>query len=143
MSARWEKSIQEWYEKSHTANLEYLDLATTSKVSNNQLAHNLAVTFDRVSLGNRVTIKNLKQLHESVLELGKQIESVESNLKKVQKQLRENKPLTEEAVKRLVKEISQQPKLVEEQALKITQELEAKLERVESILHQLGLVIGQ
>ncbi|ATZ69465.1 ORF1 protein [Cacao swollen shoot Ghana J virus] len=143
MSAKWEKSIQEWYEKSHTANLEYLDLASSSKVSNNQLAHNLAVIFDRVSLGNRVIIKNLKQLHESVLELGRQVEVIESSLKRVNKHLRENKPLTEETVKKLVQEITQQPKIVEEQALKLTQELEAKLAKVEHLLNQLGLVIGQ
>nr|QJC63477.1 hypothetical protein [Cacao swollen shoot virus] len=143
MSARWENSIQEWYEKSHTANLEYLDLASTAKVTNNQLAHNLAVTFDRVSLSSRVFIKNLKQIRESIQSLEKQLESVESSIKRVSKQLRENKPLTEEAVRLLVKEIAQQPKLVEEQALSLTQELEKKLERVEKVLNQLGLVIGQ
>nr|ASG91842.1 ORF1 [Cacao swollen shoot virus] len=143
MSARWENSIQEWYEKSHTANLEYLDLATTSKVTNNQLAHNLSVTFDRISLGNRVFIKNFKQIQESILEVHRKIESVESSVKKIQKQLRENKPLTEGEVRNLVKEIAQQPKIVEEQALRLTQELEAKLDRVEKLLHQLGLAVGQ
>ncbi|ATZ69470.1 ORF1 protein [Cacao swollen shoot Ghana K virus] len=143
MSARWENSIQEWYEKSHTANLEYLDLATSSKVTNNQLAHNLAVTFDRISLGNRVFLKNFKQIQESVLGLERKLEAVEAKLQKVQTQLKNNKPLTEEAVKSLVREIAQQPKLVEEQALRLTQELETKLERIEKLLHQLGLVIGQ
>nr|ASG91838.1 ORF1 [Cacao swollen shoot virus] len=143
MSARWENSIQEWYEKSHTANLEYLDLATTSKVTTNQLAHNLAVTFDRVSLGNRVVLKNLKQIQESLLNLERQVEKVESTLKKTQQRLKDNKPLTEDAVKSLVREIAQQPKLVEEQALRLTQELEVKLEKVEKLLHQLGLTIGQ
>ncbi|ATZ69475.1 ORF1 protein [Cacao swollen shoot Ghana L virus] len=143
MSAKWENSIQEWYEKSHTANLEYLDLATTTKVTNNQLAHNLAVTFDRVSLSSRVFIKNLKQIRESILSLEKQVESVENSLKRVSKQLRENKPLTEDTVRLLVREIAQQPKLVEEQALSLTQELETKLNRVEQLLHQLGLAVGQ
>ncbi|ATZ69457.1 ORF1 protein [Cacao swollen shoot CE virus] len=143
MSARWENSIQEWYEKSHTANLEYLDLATTSKVTNNQLAHNLAVIFDRISLGNRVFLKNLKQIQESVLTLERKIESQSTSLKKIQTQLKENRPLTEDTVKSLVREIAQQPKLVEEQALRLTQELETKLERVEKLLHQLGLAIGQ
>nr|ASG91834.1 ORF1 [Cacao swollen shoot virus] len=143
MSARWENSIQEWYEKSHTANLEYLDLATTSKVTNNQLAHNLAVIFDRLSLSNRVFIKNLKQIQESLLELERRIQSIERSVTKVQKHQKENQPLTETAVRKLVSEIAQQPKIVEEQALRLTQELDLKLERVEKILHQLGLAIGQ
>nr|QIM56924.1 ORF1 protein [Cacao swollen shoot Togo B virus] len=143
MSSRWENSIQEWYEKSHTANLEYLDLASTSKVTNNQLAHNLAVTFDRVNLGSRVFIKNLKQIQESIQELHTRVDTVEVTLRRLTKQFRENKPLSEFEVKRLVEEIAQQPKIVEKQALEISQQLELKLEKVEKLLHNLGLVIGQ
>nr|QJC63564.1 hypothetical protein [Cacao swollen shoot virus] len=143
MSSRWENSIQEWYEKSHTANLEYLDLASTSKVTNNQLAHNLAVTFDRVNLGNRVFIKNLKQIQESILELNTRIDTVEVTLRRLTKQFRENKPLSESEVKRLVEEIAQQPKIVEKQALEISQQLELKLEKVEKLLHKLDQWVGQ
>nr|QJC63486.1 hypothetical protein [Cacao swollen shoot CD virus]QJC63491.1 hypothetical protein [Cacao swollen shoot CD virus] len=143
MSSRWENSIQEWYEKSHTANLEYLDLASVSKVTNNQIAHNLAVTFDRLNLGNRVFIKNLKQIQESLAETNTRIDTLEVGLRRLTKQLKENKPLTEQEVRRLVGEIAQQPKIVEEQALKISQELEQKLAEVEKLLHNLGLVIGQ
>nr|ASG91857.1 ORF1 [Cacao swollen shoot virus]ASG91872.1 ORF1 [Cacao swollen shoot virus]ASG91878.1 ORF1 [Cacao swollen shoot virus]ASG91884.1 ORF1 [Cacao swollen shoot virus]QJC63539.1 hypothetical protein [Cacao swollen shoot virus] len=143
MSSRWENSIQEWYEKSHTANLEYLDLASTSKVTNNQLAHNLAVTFDRVNLGNRVFIKNLKQIQESILELNTRIDTVEVALRRLTKQFRENKPLSESEVKRLVEEIAQQPKIVEKQALEISQQLELKLEKVEKLLHKLDQWVGQ
>nr|QJC63501.1 hypothetical protein [Cacao swollen shoot virus] len=143
MSSRWENSIQEWYEKSHTANLEYLDLASTSKVTNNQLAHNLAVTFDRINLGNRVFIKNLKQIQESILELHTRVDTVEVALRRLTKLFKENKPLSESEVKRLVEEIAQQPKIVEEQALRISQELELKLKEVEKLLHNLGQVIGQ
>nr|QJC63496.1 hypothetical protein [Cacao swollen shoot virus] len=143
MSSRWENSIQEWYEKSHTANLEYLDLASTSKVTNNQLAHNLAVTFDRINLGNRVFIKNLKQIQESILELHTRVDTVEVALRRLTKLFKENKPLSEFEVKRLVEEIAQQPKIVEEQALRISQELELKLKEVEKLLHNLGQVIGQ
>nr|ATZ69452.1 ORF1 protein [Cacao swollen shoot CD virus] len=143
MSSRWENSIQEWYEKSHTANLEYLDLASVSKVTNNQIAHNLAVTFDRINLGNRVFIKNLKQIQESIVEVNTRIDTLEVALRRLTKQLKESKPLTEQEVRQLVGEIAQQPKIVEEQALKISQELELKLEKVEKLLHNLGLVIGQ
>nr|QJC63481.1 hypothetical protein [Cacao swollen shoot CD virus] len=143
MSSRWENSIQEWYEKSHTANLEYLDLASVSKVTNNQIAHNLAVTFDRLNLGNRVFIKNLKQIQESLAEINTRIDILEVGLRRLTKQLKENKPLTEQEVRRLVGKIAQQPKIVEEQALKISQELEQKLAEVEKLLHNLGLVIGQ
>nr|ATZ69447.1 ORF1 protein [Cacao swollen shoot virus] len=143
MSSRWENSIQEWYEKSHTANLEYLDLASTSKVTNNQLAHNLAVTFDRVSIGNRVFIKNLKQIQESILEVNTRIDTVEVALRRLTKQFRENKPLSESEVKRLVEEIAQQPKIVEKQALEISQQLELKLEKIEKLLHKLDQWVGQ
>nr|CAE81283.1 hypothetical protein [Cacao swollen shoot virus] len=143
MSSRWENSIQEWYEKSHTANLEYLDLASTSKVTNNQLAHNLAVTFDRINLGNRVFIKNLKQIQESILELNTRIDTVEVALRRLTKQFRENKPLSESEVKRLVEEIARQPKIVEKQALEISQQLELKLEKVEKLLHKLDQWVGQ
>nr|ASG91867.1 ORF1 [Cacao swollen shoot virus] len=143
MSSRWENSIQEWYEKSHTANLEYLDLASTSKVTNNQLAHNLAVTFDRVNLGSRVFIKNLKQIQESILELNTRIDTVEVALRRLTKQFRENKPLSETEVKRLVEKIAQQPKIVEKQALEISQQLELKLEKVEKLLHKLDQWVGQ
>nr|ASG91889.1 ORF1 [Cacao swollen shoot virus]ASG91894.1 ORF1 [Cacao swollen shoot virus] len=143
MSSRWENSIQEWYEKSHTANLEYLDLASISKVTNNQLAHNLAVTFDRVNLGNRVFIKNLKQIQESILGLNTRIDTIEVTLRRLTKQFRENKPLSESEVKRLVEEIAQQPKIVEKQALEISQQLELKLEKVEKLLHKLDQWVGQ
>nr|AZZ86114.1 hypothetical protein [Cacao red vein-banding virus] len=143
MSSRWENSIIEWYEKSHTANLEYLDLASTVKVSTNQLAHNLAVLFDRVNLGNRVFIKNLKQIQESLLEVNSRIESVETSVKKLTKQFRENKPLSESEVKHLVSEIAKQPKIVEKQALEISQQLEQKLERVEKLLGKLNQWVGQ
>ncbi|ATZ69484.1 ORF1 protein [Cacao swollen shoot Ghana N virus] len=142
MSDRWEKSIQEWYEKSHTANLEYLDLAASSKVSTNQLAHNLSVIFDRVSLGNRVQIKNLKQIQESVLDLDRKVSSLESKIQKLAKQFKENKPLSESEVRHLVSEIAKQPKIVEEQALLISQKLEEKLERVESLLLKLDHWVG-
>nr|QCA48087.1 hypothetical protein [Cacao red vein-banding virus] len=143
MSSRWEKSIHEWYEKSHTANLEYLDLASTSKISTNQLAHNLAVIFDRVNLGNRVFIKNLKQIQESLLEVNSRIETVETRVSKLAKQFRENKPLSESEVKHLVSEIAKQPKIVEKQALEISQQLEQKLERVEKLLGKLDQWVGQ
>nr|CAD59230.1 hypothetical protein [Cacao swollen shoot virus] len=143
MSSRWENSIQEWYEKSHTANLEYLDLASTSKVTNNQLAHNLAVTFDRVNLGNRVLIKNLKQIQESILELNTRVDTIEVALRRLTKTFRENKPLTESEVRKLVEEIAQQPKIVEKQALEISQQLEQKLEKVEKLLHKLDQWVGQ
>ncbi|KAG6532201.1 hypothetical protein ZIOFF_006040 [Zingiber officinale] len=65
MSRRWEIAIQEWYAKAPTANLEYLDLAET-KPTVKELARNIAVIFDRLSLSNRVNLKNFKQIQEDI-----------------------------------------------------------------------------
>ncbi|TYH92862.1 hypothetical protein ES332_A13G213700v1 [Gossypium tomentosum] len=73
MSRRWEKSIEDWYSKSRTANLEYLDLETSSssRVTNSQIAHNLAVVYDRTNLLSRVLIKDFKLISESLASLDK------------------------------------------------------------------------
>ncbi|UID85529.1 ORF1 [Chinaberry tree badnavirus 1] len=143
MSAQEENSIRQWSHKSHTANLEVIDLEDTRKILNHTLAHNIAVTADRVSLSEQVFIKNLKQIHEDILQLIREVESKSMSLKRCSQPLRINKPLTEDLCKILVKLLASQPKLVEERALSLTQEVECKLNRVEQLLHELEICVGQ
>ncbi|QHF16178.1 hypothetical protein KM754_gp1 [Camellia lemon glow virus] len=149
MSERWERSIEEWYEKSHTASLSYLDLAQTQKPTQSELAHNLSVIFDRQNLSSRVLIKNHKQILEQIQHLDLKISKFERKLNSLVKDLSslssflvENKPLTKSEVKSLVLEISQQPKLVEEQTVFLAKQLQEKVDKVEVILHQVKSLLG-
>ncbi|KAG6522372.1 hypothetical protein ZIOFF_019512 [Zingiber officinale] len=65
MSKQWEEAIQEWYTKSHTSNLEHLNL-TETKPTTKELAHNLSVIYDKVCLSSRVHIKHFKTLLEEL-----------------------------------------------------------------------------
>nr|AWD78009.1 hypothetical protein [Grapevine Roditis leaf discoloration-associated virus] len=134
MSEKWEKSIQDWYNNSRTANLEYLDLAEKEKPTNTHLFHNLAVVYDRLNLQSRVNLKNLKNILERIEKQELRLENLEKSVKNLTKVFVENKPLTTVEVRRLVQEISKQPKLVEQEALRLTEELRLKLERVEVLV---------
>lgn len=81
MSEKWEKAIQEWYEKSHTANLNYLDLSSSVKPSTAKNAHNISILYDRILLSSKVSLKNFKSLSE-------QISSLEIKIQKLEKGLR-------------------------------------------------------
>jgi polyhydroxyalkanoate synthesis regulator phasin len=133
MSERWEQSIQEWYTKSRTSNLEYLDLSETT-ITNKHLANNISVIYDRLNLLSRVSLKNFKQTQEQINSLDQRIQKLEQNLKNLTILLTENRPLTTSEVKTLVTEVTKQPKLIETEALKISEELNQKLKRVEAVL---------
>lgn len=137
MSEIWERTIQEWYNNSRTSNLEYLDLTTTTRVSTNQLANNLAVVYDRTSLSTRVHLKNFKLILERCRALEIEVSQLKTALQNLIAVYTEHTPLTKQEVYDLIARISEQPKLMEEEALKITEELNKKLERVESLLHKL------
>ena len=134
MSERWEQSIQEWYTKSRTSSLEYLDLSETTTVTSKHLNHNISVIYDRLNLLSRVSLKNFKQTQEQIQSLDQKIQKLEQNLKNLTILFTENRPLTTSEVKTLVHEIAKQPKLVETEALKISEELNQKLKRVEAVL---------
>ena len=134
MSERWEQSIQEWYTKSRTSTLEYLDLSEAATVTNKHLASNISVVYDRLNLFSRVSLKNFKQIQEQIHSLDHKIQKLEQNLKNLTILFTENHPLTVSEVKVLVSEIAKQPKLVETEALKIAEELNQKLNRVEAVL---------
>lgn len=135
MSKIWEKAIQEWYTKSHTSKLEYLDLAET-KPSNKEIAHNLAVVYDRTCLSSRVHLKNFKEILEKQEKLEKEVHKLHKEIVTLNKVVIENRPLTKTEVVDLVKEIAKQPKLIEAEALRLTEDLNNKLNRVEEILRK-------
>lgn len=132
MSEVWEKSIQEWYLKSRTSNLEYLNLEESSKVTNTQISHNLSVVYDKVCLSSRVHLKYFKSILEQIELLKSENIKILKILKNLQKELQQKEEVTT-----LVKEISKQSKLVEKQALTLTTELNQKLDRVEKLLHKI------
>ncbi|KAK6924285.1 Commelina yellow mottle virus, Orf1 [Dillenia turbinata] len=136
MSEKWEQAIQEWYEKSHTANLEYLDLASKSSVTNQHLAHNISVIFDRISLSSRVNIKSQKQILERIQDLEKENRKLRLEVANLTKVVTENQPLTKSQVLEITTQISKQPKEIEERALKLTEDLSQKLARVETLINR-------
>ncbi|KAK6924282.1 Zinc finger, CCHC-type [Dillenia turbinata] len=126
----------EWYEKSHTANLEYLDLASKSSVTNQHLAHNISVIFDRISLSSRVNIKSQKQILERIQDLEKENRKLRLEVANLTKVVTENQPLTKSQVLEITTQISKQPKEIEERALKLTEDLSQKLARVETLINR-------
>ncbi|KAG6503390.1 hypothetical protein ZIOFF_035702 [Zingiber officinale] len=122
MSRRWEIAIQEWYSKSPTANLEYLDLSKTEPTLK-ELAHNIAVTYDRVSLSNRINLKNFKQIKEELEVLKSENKRLTQAVKDLTQEILENRPLTERQINNLLAKIVEQPKAVEERAMKLTEDL--------------------
>ncbi|THU64835.1 hypothetical protein C4D60_Mb01t30640 [Musa balbisiana] len=123
MSEKWEEAIQQWYTSSHTSKLDYLDLAESINPSRKELAHNIAVIYDRTCLSSRVHLKNFKLLIEKNQELEKEVKRLKTSIKTLTTLFSENRPLTKQEVQDLVAEISKQPKLVEEEALRLTQNL--------------------
>ncbi|KAG6493295.1 hypothetical protein ZIOFF_048274 [Zingiber officinale] len=132
MSRRWEIAIQEWYSKSPTANLKYLDLAKTEPTLK-ELAHNITVTYDRVSLSNRINLKNFKQIQEELEVLKSESKRLTQAVKDLTQEILENRPLTARQINSLLAKIKEQPKVVEErtatnnykEALKATENIEA------------------
>lgn len=137
MSEIWEKPVQNWYNNSRTPNLKYLDLASFTEVSTNQLAHNLSVIYDRTCLSSKVHLKNFKQILERCQSLEKEVVRLTTALRNLTTIYTDNTPLTKQEVQKLVTEIAEQPKLVEKEALKLTEDLNRKIERVEALLHKL------
>ncbi|KAG6485268.1 hypothetical protein ZIOFF_053802 [Zingiber officinale] len=135
MSRRWEEHIQEWYTKSHTSNLEYLDLAKTEKQpTQRELAHNLSVIYDRVCLSCRVHLKNFKQIQEQLEGLKKENQKLSEALKNLTREILENKPLTKRQLEDLIIKITEQPKQREQQVLQLSEELKQKVDKVETLL---------
>lgn len=142
MSDRFERAILDWYNHSRTANLEYLDLSSSSNIKLSDLENNVAVIYDRLLLLSKVSIKQFREIKNQNQRSSERLESCENLLRKTQSETRKSftqissevhqtKPLTKKEVLELVREISQQPKLVEEEALKLSAELNSKVKQVE------------
>ncbi|GKB41943.1 RNA-directed DNA polymerase [Tanacetum coccineum] len=154
MSERFEKAIQDWYDRSRTANLEYLDLSGISKIKLSDLSHNSSVIYDRLLLFSKVSIKHFNSIKEQNEVLIEKLVECDNQIKKNQKEyskglqqisseLQESKPLTKREVLELVEEIAQQPKKVEEEALKLTTELEKKVKRIEDQVHRIEHLVKE
>lgn len=143
MSELWEEAIQKWYTDSRTSHLDYLDLAEDKSPSRKELAHNLAVVYDRTCLSSRVNLRNFKLLLEKTQQLDEKIQKLERATKTLSALFKESKPLTKTEVRELVIEIAKQPKVIEEEALKLTQDLDRKILRVEALLTKIeGQIFG-
>ncbi|QBA88841.1 ORF1 [Aglaonema bacilliform virus] len=118
MSRRWEESVNEWYTKSHTANLEYLDLSVNKNPTQKELGHNLSVIYDRVCLSSRVHLKNFKKLIEELSSLEEKWKQFQQKLQKLESLFRE-------------------PKLTEQQSLKSLEIILEKLEKIEKRLQKI------
>lgn len=127
MSERWETTNQNWYSQSRTSNLEYLDLATTTSVSNSQIAHNLAVVYDRTCLSAQVNLRNFKTILKKCSNLEKEFTELKDALKTLTTVLLETRPLTKQEIVELVSHPKQEVNRLEE-------DLNHKIERVEKLL---------
>lgn len=128
MSEVFERSIEDWYSKSRTARLEHLDLAEEPKVCNRQLAHNLSVVFDRISLLSKVSLKNFKLILERLSELELKIEKNTIKIKNIQK------PLSEQQLEALVTKLTAQPKEIEERTIHLATELRKEVSQLKLMI---------
>ncbi|KAG6487143.1 hypothetical protein ZIOFF_055726 [Zingiber officinale] len=128
MSRQWEEQIQEWYAKSHTSNLEYLDLAKTNKKpTQEELAHNLSVIYDRVCLSCRVHLRNFKQIQEEIEVLKEENHRIIKELATLTTLVVEQKQLKEAVV----------GSIEQNHTDKLAGELTKKLNRVEILLKRI------
>lgn len=128
MSEVFERSIEDWYSKSRTARLEYLDLAEEPKVCNRQLAHNISVVFDRISLLSKVSLKNFKLILERLSVLESKVEKNSIKIKNIQK------PLSEQQIEALVTKLTAQPKEIEERTISLATELRKEVSQLKLMI---------
>lgn len=128
MSEVFERSIEDWYSKSRTARLEYLDLAEEPKVCNRQLAHNISVVFDRISLLSKVSVKNFKLILERLSVLESKVEKNSIKIKNIQK------PLSEQQIEALVTKLTAQPKEIEERTISLATELRKEVSQLKLMI---------
>ena len=131
MSERYERAIQDWYEHSRTASLEYLDLSGVSNIKLSDFSQNIDVIYDRLLLSLKVFIKHFHDLKLENSFIKIEIAECKNQLKRNQKEtskalqqisseVRGTKPLTKAEVLVLVEEIARQPKKIEEEALRLS-----------------------
>lgn len=152
MSERWEESLRRWYETSPTANLEYLNLESYQKVTNQHLANNISFNIDKTIASSRFHAKLLKKVQEEQTrnqeDLQSQIEQLQQDLQQQTRHIRQLEetisgfhPLTSGEVRSLVSEITKQPKLAEQEALRLTEELKKQVLEVKQAVSDLKAFI--
>lgn len=145
MSAKFERSIADWYSHSRTANLEYLNLESSSKPSISHLSHNIDVVYDRLSLHSKVCIKENHQILDLLSDIKNSQDlfsrKIQKDLQNLKALVEDQKPLTKTEVFKLVSEISQQPKIVEEEALRLTANLEQQVQKIEHLIKEVKHLI--
>lgn len=104
---------------------------------------NLEFTHSRVGLSARIALKYFHSLSDRLREQDEQLRSISATQKKILKQLKslegeleQHRPLSRTDVQQLVQEIAQQPKLVEAEALRLTKDLEARTQEVRDLLKE-------
>nr|AWK49020.1 ORF1 [Taro bacilliform virus] len=145
MAKKFEAAIKDWYDNSQRADLSYLDLATESKPTASQLAHNLQVIFDRLSLHSSVSIKEhyivvskLQTLEKSIEDLKSELTSVKKALTSIQKEVFSHKPLSAQEVHSLALSLIKEPKQIEQQAVHLLKELKEQTSKVETLIHEVN-----
>nr|UUL70694.1 P1 [Taro bacilliform virus]WIF19197.1 P1 protein [Taro bacilliform virus] len=148
MAKKFEAAIKDWYDNSRRADLSYLDLATESKPTASQLAHNLQVIFDRLSLHSSVSIKEhyevisrLQSIEKSVEDLKSDLASVKKALTSIQKEVFSHKPLSAQEVHSLALSLIKEPKQIEQQAVHLLKELKEQTSKVQALLHEVNSLI--
>lgn len=146
---RFEKEIQEWYDKSLSSNLHYLDLATTTKPSNSDLANNIGTIYCNLNLLSRVHLKHDHQVQQRLREQDSKISDLIKDQRKILKAIASLQtevvnlhPLTVFQVRKLVEELIQEPKEIEKKTAQLLEQTQLQIQKVEEItakiLHDLS-----
>lgn len=135
---RFEQAIQEWYDKSKTADLSYLDLETKPSLA--QLSNNTLVVYDRLNLLSRVHLKHDHEVQLRLKDQGNQIEKILANQRKILKAISSLqvevvnlKPLTISQVRKLVEELIKEPKEIERKTEELLLSTQTQVRKIEEI----------
>lgn len=135
---RYEQAIRDWYDKSRTADLTYLDLETKPTLSH--LSNNLDVTYDRLNLLSRVHLKHDYEVQQRLRDQGEQISKILADQRKILKAISSLqievvnlKPLTINQVKKLVEELIKEPKEIEKKTEILLLNTQLQVRKIEEI----------
>lgn len=135
---RFEQAIQEWYDKSKTADLSYLDLETKPSLA--QLSNNTLVVYDRLNLLSRVHLKHDHEVQLRLKDQENQIEKILADQRKILKAISSLqvevvnlKPLTISQVRRLVEELIKEPKEIERKTEELLLSTQTQVRKIEEI----------
>lgn len=135
---RFEQAIQEWYDKSKTADLSYLDLETKPSLA--QLSNNTLVVYDRLNLLSRVHLKHDHEVQLRLKDQGNQIEKILADQRKILKAITSLqvevvnlKPLTISQVRKLVEELIKEPKEIERKTEELLLSTQTQVRKIEEI----------